>query len=484
MRIAFVTSEIAPFAKVGGLADVGGALPVELHRRGHEVLVIAPLYRRSRQGGFAFEPVAGLERIPLNFGPYRAHFGLATAVLPQSDLKVYFVDNPALYDREGIYTEDADEHLRYIALCYAALAVCQHMGFSPDIVHANDWQTALLPLILKARVAWDRQRFEKTKSVLTIHNLAHQGVFGAQVLPDTGLADSAHLFHQDQLNEGIINLMLTGILYATAVTTVSPTYSREIQRDDTGGMLASFLRARSSTVVGILNGIGADEWNPETDAEIDQNYSIDTLDRKEANKRDLLRQVKLPYVPNLPVAGMVSRLTYQKGLELVFGALPPLLKDGRLQLVVLGSGASSYERHFQALQHQFPKQVCFYRGFSNRLAHLIEAGADMFLMPSRFEPCGLNQLYSLRYGTVPVVRRTGGLADTVIPFNPTTGQGTGFVFEQLSSTSLYGAIRQALAVWPNRPAWRQLQINGMRQDYTWARQVVAYEELYRRVVDL
>lgn len=484
MKIAFVTAEITPFAKVGGLADVSAALPAELHRRGHEVRVFAPLYRRARTPDRVFTAVDGLDRVEFKVGPHTLIFGVKTATLPESSLVVHFIDCPGLYDREGIYTEDPDEHFRYIALCYAALSVCQRMGFSPDIVHANDWQTALLPLILKARLSWDKNRFSNTKSVLTIHNLAHQGVFSAETLADTGLQDSAHLFHQDQLKAGVINYMLTGILYATAVTTVSPTYAREIQTDLGGGMLAPFLRARRSTVVGILNGIGADEWNPETDRDIKQQYSAASLDAKEENKRDLLAQMGLPYAAGTPVAGIVSRLTWQKGLELVPAALMPFLAAGRLQLVVLGSGASLYEGQFMELQRRFPKQVSFYRGFSNKLAHMIEAGADLFLMPSRFEPCGLNQMYSLRYGTAPVVRKTGGLADTVQPFDVATGAGTGFVFDLLSAASLAAAVNRALQVWPHRTAWRRLQLNGMAQDYTWTKQVSVYEELYRRALTL
>ena len=484
MQIAFVTSEIAPFAKVGGLADVSAALPAELFKRGHDVRVFAPLYRRIREGGHALAPVRGLEKIEVKIGPHTVPFGVQTAKLPNSELGVFFIDCPPLFDRPGIYSDSSDEHLRYVVLSYAALAVCQHMGFSPEIVHANDWQTALLPLILNARHAWDRQRFERTKTVLTIHNLAHQGVFSASTVGDTGLQDSAHLFHQDQMKEGIVNYMLTGLLYATAVTTVSPTYAREIQQDATGGFLASFLRARSSTVIGILNGIGADEWDPATDPDIATHYSAETLDQKEDNKRMLLKELGLPYVPSVPVAGVVSRLTWQKGIEFIVEAVPPLLAANQLQLVVLGSGASQYEQQLAALQSRFPKHVCFYRGFSNKLAHMIEAGADMFLMPSRFEPCGLNQLYSLRYGTVPIVRKTGGLADTVEPFDLSTGQGTGFVFASATGGSLRRAIQAALAVWPNRAAWRQLQINGMGKDFTWEGQVQVYEQLYQRVMTL
>lgn len=484
LNILFVTAEVAPFAKTGGLGDVSAALPRHLHERGHDVRVFVPLYRRARQGGHRFEPVAELTGLSVRLGPHVVRFSIATSTLPGTNLPIYFVDCPALYDREGIYTGDADEHLRFIVLTWASLIACQHLGFSPDIAHANDWQTALLPLILETRFAWDTERFGKTRTVLTIHNVGHQGAMPPYVLAETGLSDSTHLFHQDQLRAGVVNFLLTGVLYATAVTTVSPTYAREIQTDEMGAGLAPFLRERSSTVIGVLNGIDEHEWNPETDALIPHRYTAASVAEKEWNKKALLEAMGLPYAHHVPVAGIVTRLAWQKGLEIVLEAVPPLLARGELQLVVLGSGATSYEKSLSALQRHFPRRVCFYRGFSNELAHLIEAGADMFLMPSRYEPCGLNQLYSLRYGTVPIVRKTGGLADSVQPFDEHTGEGTGFVFDHYSASGLRWALGRALSVWPKRETWRRLQQNGMRADFSWSSQVRVYEALYQRVMEL
>lgn len=480
LNILFVTSEVAPFAKTGGLGDVSAALPRHLHDRGHDVRVFVPLYRRAR--GYAFETV--LEDLKVRLGPHVIRFAIRRATLPGSTMAVYFVDCPPLYDRDGIYTGDPDEHLRFLVLCWAALMACQHLRFSPDIAHANDWQTALLPLILETRFAWDGERFGRTKTVLTIHNLAHQGAFPPYVLADTGVSDSTHLFHQEQLRAGVVNFLLTGILYATAVTTVSPTYAGEIQTDDMGAGLGPFLRERSSTVVGILNGIDEKEWNPETDPLIPRRYGETTLADKEWNKKALVESMGLTYTPRMPVAGIVTRLAWQKGIELVLEALPALLARRRLQLLVLGSGATRYEQSLHAMQRYFPGQMCFYRGYSNELAHLIEAGADMFLMPSRYEPCGLNQLYSLRYGTVPIVRKTGGLADSVTPFDEATGQGTGFSFEHFDGSGLRWAVEQALSVWRRKPSWRRLQLNGMAQDYSWSSRVSVYEDLYRRVLEL
>jgi starch synthase len=482
VRILYAASEVAPFAKTGGLGDVSAALPLALHARGHQVLLVAPLYRRIARSGVTLEPVPTERPMVFRLGPHTVHFTLYRTRLPGSSLSVYFVHQPTLYDRDGIYTEDDDEHLRFSALTHAALVACQHLGFSPDIAHVHDWQTALLPLVLHARFAWDRLRFARTRTVLTIHNLAHQGVFEARVVPETGLGASAHLFHREQLEGGVLNYLLTGILYADAVTTVSPTYAREIQTPELGMGLDPFLRARSSTVVGILNGIDAEDWNPRLDPHLAHPYGADGLEAKEENKKALLRRFDLPYVEGVPLLGVVSRLAHQKGLELILQAMPGFLAANRCQLVVLGSGARAYEEGFVALKRRFPRHVGFYRGFSNPLAHQIEAGADSFLMPSRFEPCGLNQLYSLAYGTPPVVRRTGGLADSVTQFDRETGKGTGVLFDDFDARGLTWGIDRVLRLYEDRPSWRRLQANGMAEDHSWSQRVRLYETLYRRVL--
>jgi len=350
-------------------------------------------------------------------------------------------------------------------------------------VHCHDWQTALAPLALKTMYAWDRL-FERARTLLTIHNLNYQGVFGAHIVPDTGMGGSPHLFHQDQLRAGRVNFLLHGILYADGVSTVSPTYAREIQGEQHGAGLDPFLRARSSTVVGILNGVDYDEWSPERDRHIAQRYSADDTAGKERNKEALLSALGLPYIEGVPVVGIVSRLAGQKGFSLVGEAMPDLLRRHGFQLTVLGSGEHRFEDIFTELQRAFPRQVCFYRGFSNQLAHMIEAGADMFLMPSIYEPCGLNQLYSLRYGTVPIVYRTGGLADTVHQWNPSTGEGTGILFEHHDAAGLRWAVETALGLYRDPIAWRQLVQNGMAENFSWESQATLYEELYLRLQGL
>ena len=478
MRILFVSSEVAPFAKTGGLGDVSAALPRALRANGHDVRLVLPFYQRVRAPDRVFERVVPESEIVL--GGRRLRFAIHTARLPDSDAPVYFVDCPPLYDRPGIYTQDPDEHLRFALLGWAALKLCQYGQWSPDVVHCNDWQTGLVPMTLKTVLGWDRL-FARTRTVLTIHNIGHQGAFPASILPETGLAETAHSFHQDQLRDGRINYLLTGILYANAITTVSPTYAREIQTTEHGVGMDGFLRARREVLFGILNGIDDAEWSPERDQRIPFRYSRDELSNKERNKQALLERMRMPYVPGVPVMGIVSRRAWQKGFDLCAEVLPSLLARRDVQVVVLGSGEGRYEQLFARLAQRFPRKVGFHKGFSEPLAHLIEAGSDMFLMPSRYEPCGLNQMYSLRYGTVPIVHRTGGLADTVRTWDPRDGSGNGFSFDHFDATGFAWAIGYALETWQKRGEWRALQRNGMSEDFSWSRRVRAYEELYRLI---
>jgi starch synthase len=475
LNVLCVASEMAPFAKTGGLADVMAALPRQLARAGHDVRVFLPLYDTAKTAGRTLEPL--FEEMEVRLGAHRYQVKIVGVA---GDPLVHFVHCPALYGRGGLYTNDADEHLRFLALCWAALTGCQRLGFAPDVIHCNDWQTGLLPVTLKTRFGWDRL-FARARTLLTIHNLNYQGIFPAAIVPDTNLADSAHLFHQDQLVDGRVNSLLHGILYADGVSTVSPTYAQEIQTEAHGAGLDPFLRARSSTVVGILNGVDYEEWSPERDAHIPHRYSAADLAGKELDKQALVTRLGLTYQPRVPVIGMVSRLAGQKGLELVGEVLPGLLRRHRFQLVVLGSGETRLEEMFAALQRGFPGQVCFYRGFLEPLAHLIEAGADMYLMPSRYEPCGLNQMYSLRYGTVPIVHRTGGLADTVKTWNPRTGEGNGFAFEHHDPAGLRWGVEAALGTYRDRPAWARLMQNGMAEDFSWHTQARLYELVYARL---
>ncbi len=476
MNILMVASEMVPYAKIGGLADVMGALPQALARAGHDVRAFIPLYDRVDTSDLDLELVFGDVDVRLGSHRYRTKI-FRDLQNPTS----FLVHCPVLYGRGSIYSNDHDEHRRFLTLGVAALMASQRMGFSPDVLHCHDWQAAMLPLVMKTQFGWDRL-FENTRTLLTIHNLNYQGGFSSQILPDLNLGGSEHLLHQDLLREGSINFLLHGVLYADGISTVSPTYAREIQTPRHGAGMDPFLRARSSTVVGVLNGVDYDVWSPEKDVHIPYNYGLDDLSGKEKNKRHLLHSMGLPYVEGVPLLGVVSRMAGQKGLDLIADALPPYLAQRNVQLVVLGSGSSRLESLFTGLQRAFPRQVCFYQGFSNPLAHMIEAGADIFLMPSRYEPCGLNQMYSLRYGTVPVVHRTGGLADTVQMWNPHDRSGTGFLFDHHNAGGLFWATGQALKAYRDRGGWRQLMANGMARDYSWANQARVYEELYSRLM--
>ena len=481
LKIAFLASEVAPFAKTGGLADVAGALPGEMVRRGHDVRVFMPLYSSISTDEIELTPIDFLRGIEIRFGPHTVRFSVFVGRAPGSDVDVFFVNCPGLFHRQSIYTGEWDEHLRFALLTRAALESCQRMGWGPDIVHSNDWHTALAPIYLKTVYAWDREVFGKTKTVLTIHNIAYQGVYPADVLENLGLAEYARLLHQEDLRRGIVNYLKSGILYADVVSTVSETYAKEIQTEAFGNGLDRLLRNRSGTVVGIVNGVDYSTWDPSVDPHLVRKYDADSVVAgKRANRDHLLKETKLIGAgPRVPVLGVVSRFTAQKGFDLVGEALVEALRFLDVRLVALGSGEKRYEDLFTRLEHRFPGKAVHYRGYHEGLAHLIEAGADIFLMPSRFEPCGLNQMYSLRYGTPPIVRKTGGLADTVEPWDPRRRTGTGFVFEHFDERGFAWALKSALETWQDPEAWAVLRRNGMEQDFSWERQGAKYERLYR-----
>lgn len=477
MKICFAASEIAPFAKTGGLADVAAALPRQLHRNGHDVRLFMPFYGRIDRRTGAFHRVEFIQDIDVKLDWRTYRFSLWSAPLVAAGPAVYFVDCPELYQRDEIYTRDADEPRRFALFCRAVLESCQRMAFGPDIFHLNDWHTGLLPLMLRTVYDWDLL-FRASRSVVTIHNIGYQGVFGAEAIQECGMGAWSHLFDQAELRLGRVNFLRTGLLYADALTTVSPTYAREIQTPEYGVGLDGLLRARSSSLVGILNGVDYDEWSPEKDRYIPHRYSRARPEGKLRTKRHLLEQLDLDFDPAAPLAGIVSRFVPQKGFDLCFPVLPELLATNDMRLIALGSGDRRYEEFFSWLQQRFPRRVVYHRGYSEELAHLIEAAADLFLMPSRYEPCGLNQMFSLRYGTIPVVRRTGGLADSVEPFDPANGTGTGFLFDPFTPDGLRLALDRALATWRNRGAWKRLVANAMACNFSWERQARHYETLY------
>jgi starch synthase len=412
-------------------------------------------------------------------GQHHFRYSIDTATLPGSTVRIYLLRCPELFDRPGVYTGGPDEHLRFIALSRVAIEMCQQMNFAPDIFHCHDWHTALVPLYLKTLYAWDKL-FERTRSVMTIHNIAYQGVFGADILHDMGL-DHPGKLHQEDLDHDRINFLKSGVLYADLLTTVSPTYAQEILSPEYGMGLEGLLRERRDTLIGILNGVDYDEWNPRSDPLIPSTYDARRTVGKRANKLALMKELGLTEQADLPLLGMVTRLTGQKGLDVVQQVVPDMIERGRFALVVLGSGEERYEQFFHWLQQSFHDRVCFYHGFNNRLAHWIEAGSDMFLMPSLFEPCGLNQMFSMRYGTPPIVRNTGGLADSVQPFDPDSGRGTGIVFNDYDAPALRWAINFALRLYQDKRTWRKLMQNGMAMDFSWKRQGQVYVDIFRQL---
>ncbi len=465
--ILMVASEAAPLAKVGGLADVVGALSAALQELGHEVAVVLPRYR-----GIALD---GAQRVYGNldiwFGPacYRVN-----VFLREERSRYLLVDCPELYDRPGIYGppggDYADNHVRFAVLARAAFALARHV-FRPRIFHCHDWQASLVPIYLRTILRYE-PTFIPTRTVLTIHNLGYQGIYPASALPEIGLNEEAASGAGMEFH-GRWNLLKGAISSSDRITVVSPTYAREIQTPELGFGLDDLLRHRSDVLTGILNGADYSEWNPETDPYIAAHYSAEDLSGKAACKRDLLAEFGLPQEPERPLIGMVSRLDYQKGLDLVREAAGELMSED-LALVILGTGSAEYEQFLRELAAAHPDRVGVRIGFDNRLAHKIEAGADIFLMPSRYEPCGLNQIYSLRYGTVPVVRATGGLEDTV-------DESTGFKFRDYSAAAMMEAVRAALAAWRDRPRWEALMRAGMARDFSWKASAIRYSELFREL---
>ena len=482
MKILLTSSELAPLAKTGGLADVTAALSAFLHADGHDIRALIPFYGSIDDSALEIEVVPELQDMELVLGSRHMHYWIVCARYEGVGPPIYLLQCPELFGGEELYS-GPDEHLGFILLSRASLEMCQRMAFAPDIVSCHDWHTALVPLYLKTLYNWDTL-FSATRSVLTIHNIGYQGVFGTDVLSAAGLEESTGLLDASDLEGGRVNLLKTGVMHADLLTTVSPTYAREIFEPEYGMGLEHTLRSRDGSVVGILNGVDYGEWNPENDPLIPFPYTArDTAD-KERNKEALMSELGLDYRFDRPLLGMITRLTYQKGIDLVQQALPDLLRARDFSLAVLGNGEHEYEQFFHWMQDEFPGHVSFYEGFNNPLAHRIEAGSDIFLMPSRYEPCGLNQMYSLKYGTVPVVRATGGLADSVQHFDPVAGKGTGVVFHDYDANGLTWAVNTALDLYDNKHAWKQITYNGMAKDYSWAEQGKLYIKQFRKLMTL
>ena len=474
MRIVIAASEVVPYAKTGGLADVAAALPKALLRLGHDVRVVMPRYNLEKIEARATR-LPGELNVPFAFGNRTA----AVYKDNSSFVPIYFIDAPEYFSRGRLYGE-SDDAERFAFFSRAVLEFTRVLNEPVDIIHCNDWMTGLVPAYLKTAYAGD-ERLSGLRSIFTIHNMAFQGMFDAGLLPKFGLPDWLNQTEGGIEFYGSESSLKAGLLFSDAITTVSPRYSHEIQTAEFGERFDGLLRARKSDLVGILNGIDYDEWSPEIDPFIKARFSANDLAGKRECKRDLLKSFGLKIDPDRPLIGCISRLSDQKGFDLILEVIEEIL-DRNIGFVLLGSGAEIYERALQTLRDRRSAQVGVYLGFSNELAHKIEAGADMFLMPSKFEPCGLNQMYSLRYGTVPIVRAAGGLDDTVQHFDRARRSGNGFKFTNYSATQLLETVYEALLVFDDPGVWRNLMLNGMSGDYSWASSARRYVALYEALV--
>ncbi len=476
LKVLILAAEIVPFAKVGGLADVVGALPKALQAFGHDVRLVMPRYRQVDPQHFQLSTVLGAVSVPM--GSYQVQVEVRRGEIG-NHIPVYMIDAPRYFDRENIYgyTDDGE---RFILFCRAALEAMRALDWSPDIVHCNDWHTGIVPNWMHTIYRED-PFFADTATVYTIHNLAYQGIFGYRLLEVAGVASNGFLYPQIAELANVVDIMGRGILFADAVTTVSERYAQEILTPTFGEKLDHMLRSRRDRLFGILNGVDYQEYNPATDRYIHTRYDATLLEKRAENKAALQEQVHLPVRPEVPMLSMISRLSDQKGFDLLSQIIQPLLAQG-VQFVLLGVGDQHYHEMFQSLAARYPEQVAIFLTFNTELRQRIYAGSDMFLMPSRFEPCGTSQMEAMRYGCVPIVRHVGGLADTVQEYNPLTGEGNGFMFNNYDPWEFFAAIVRALALYPFKDIWHTLQLRGMAADHSWRASAVRYVEVYRNAL--
>ena len=482
LKVLFLSSEVVPFAKTGGLADVAGALPGALRQLGVDVRLVLPYYRLVREGNFQIRPVLKDLKIPLGSEKLTANVLEAQT---EDGVPVYLIERDDLYDRPNLYGSAVGDYYdnleRFSFFSHAALILSEALLFSPDLIHCHDWQTGLVPALIKGPYG-DTSTLAGTPTVFTVHNLGYQGLFPAGKLPVTGLPKE-EFFHPEGLEFwGKISLLKAGIVYSQAITTVSPTYAREIQTPEYGLGMEGLLKHRRASLHGILNGVDYSLWDPAMDSHVPFNYSPRKMEGKRRCKESLIREMGLdPSVIKKPLLGMISRLDNQKGFDLLVQMLDEILELD-VGLTILGSGDELIQKAIQeaAIRHQ--GHVGFEIGFDEPLAHRIMAGVDIFLIPSRYEPCGLTQMYALKYGTVPVVRATGGLDDTVVQFDPLTKEGNGFKFGPYKPAAFVAAIHQAVNLFQDSRTWKRLMANGMKADFSWDKSARRYLEIYRSVV--
>ncbi|MCE1189016.1 MAG: glycogen synthase GlgA [Ignavibacteria bacterium] len=485
MKIAFASAEVFPFAKTGGLGDVLGALPKALAALGCDIKVFLPKYSIVDHSKFDLSYNYSIGEITIRVAGNCHPVNVYHSTLPNSKVEVYFIDCPYYFNRPKIYTSDPDEDERFILFSKAVIESLQHLRWKPDVIHCNDWQTGLIPLYLKDNYRWDELFFRNTATVMTIHNIAYQGRFPKSTMYKAEI--NPELFYLDSPIEfwGDISFLKTGLMYSDVINTVSNTYAEEITMDDKGGGLSGVLRYRINDFYGILNGVDYAVWNPALDKMLPHLYSPEDLSGKLENKRFLHHQYNLSFANDKPLIGMVSRLVPLKGFDL-FASCVKELMSLNANWVFLGTGDSRYEDLLRSLTYVYPGKVFAYTGFNDELSHLIEAASDIFLMPSQFEPCGLNQIYSLKYATLPIVHKTGGLADTVIDWDEASHQGkltgNGFSFVHYNAEALLKTVRRAIDKYHQKDIWNQMMQNAMSCNFSWEESAKKYIDLYKKAI--
>ncbi len=490
LKILFVTSEVVPFVKTGGLADVSSALPQKLMELGHQVRLVVPKYGAIDERKYKIHEVVRLKDLTTEIGKKEVTYSLRSSFLigAKSRVQIYFLDNEDYFaNRHSLYSDplsgkdfpDNDE--RFILLAKSVFELIKKLGWIPDVIHCNDWQTALIPAYLKT-VFKDDPTFAGIKTLFTIHNLAFQGIFPKKNFAKLGLPEELNS-EKGVIHKGKINFLKTGLIFADTISTVSPTYSKEICKNDEFGLgVQKVLCKRKNDLFGIINGIDDKIWNPEKDKIIAKKYTVKNINDKKLNKIALSEKFGFQYEENVPIIGMISRLFDEKGFDLFKKSFAEFMKLN-IHFILLGTGDKKYQNFFENAQLKYSNKFSSYLGFDDRLAHLIEAGSDIYLMPSKFEPCGLNQMYSLVYGTVPIVRETGGLADTVIKYDAKTGKGNGFVFKKYDTAALIAEVKKAIKIYSTDPkTWLKIQKNGMKMNFSWMSSAKNYVSLYKKVI--
>jgi starch synthase len=480
MKILFVASECVPFCKTGGLADVVGALPKELRKKRHDIRIMLPKYKAIRGQEFNIKETGEVVRIPIGT---RIETGDVRVSKTEKGVPVYFINHEGYFGRSGLYRSSEgdypDNAERFGFFSRAVLEACKAINFRPDVIHCHDWQTGLVPAFLRVHYATDAF-FQHTATVFTIHNIAYQGVFPKDILPALGFTWSEFTMDKMEFYDHV-SFLKAGLTYADKLTTVSPTYARQIQNaPEFGRGMEGTLRARARDLDGILNGLDLDEWNPAQDPFLAKPYHIDSREGRKDCKASLQQHLKLTKSPRTPLLGLVARLDQQKGIDLLAQIVPELMEQG-VQIVILGQGDPVLLERMERFEQQYPRAFRIRSDFNEPLAHHIYGGSDVFLMPSRFEPCGLGQLIAMRYGSIPVVMNTGGLSDTVIPIGP-NDTGTGFVFYETTAQALHTSIRQALKMYTDETAWNRLQTRAMQTHFSWEESAQRYVDTYRRAL--